>query len=187
MAKTKEVKEKKVKKVKVIETYVVQMKMHTFTAPILDDNGEPIPMRDPVTNQHLRVNNRPLYLEETVKFVNIVDNVRKGCLCQYKVTSETPQAIADALAKFCATPNNPVITQDDWIKNHNPQQFAEIERRRKLEKEVEEAYLRGKAEGGDNIDLEVANDNLKDEVETKNTEISELEKKVAELEKGSKS
>jgi len=172
--------------------YVVAAKSFSIIVQIKDEKGKKVKDVDSETGVQKRVNRTPQFHEDLVDMKNVIDSVKKGYLCEYNVTEETPNYIADAFKKCAENRSHPVITYDTWIKENNPERHAEMVRADQAEKAAAEAYEKGKAEGqtGDIKKLtsekntaEIAVENLTNEVAEKDETIADLQKKVAEIEK----
>lgn len=146
-----------------IEIYVAPMKTLSFVVKILDESGKLVPMIDPHSRaQKLMEDGTPCWVEKTIKFNNVVENVSKGALCEYKVYDDTPAYIRERLEELHADSRSSVMTREEWIQERNPEYYNEIQRRKSLEKELSEKYLTTISE--------------------KDRELAEMRAKLAELE-----
>lgn len=159
--KKEDIKEKKSGR-KIVEVYVVPMKKYAFLVKTRDSEGKFIPLIDPVSRvQKLMEDGTPIYIEKTICFENIVNNVQKGCLSQYIVYEDTPAEIAERLLELHSDGRSSVITREEWIQEKNPDHYNEIQRRKALESELEAKYI--------------------PVIEKQNSAIDEMQKKIDEL------
>jgi hypothetical protein len=147
---------------KIIEVYVVPMKKFAFLVKSRDPQGNFIPLIDPMSRvQKLMEDGTPIYIEKTIQFENIVNNVQKGCLSQYIVYEDTPAEIAERLAELHDDGRSSVMTREEWIREKNPDHYNEIQRRKSLESELEAKYI--------------------PVIEKQNSAIDDMQKKIDEL------
>lgn len=175
--------------------YLAKAKRMSFTVAEIDGDGKPVPVFDPITGHHVRINGKPQHYEQTVTFQPVITSVSRGVLSRYVVDENTPEVVAKKLEELSKDGRSSVMTEENYIKIHNPEQFKEIERRKELEAKykaeyeakIAEAKEAGyKAAQGDIAALKQENSNLKG-AKTKNEKaLEEMRKQVAEFQKDTK-
>ena len=150
---------------KLIQTYVVPLKLFSFSVKVLDEAGNLVPLRDPHSRaQRLLDDGTPLFIEKTYTFTNVIDSLSKGTMSIFNVYSDTPANVRKRIEELHADRKSSVMTREEWIKERNPEQWEEIQRRKTLENEVGQKYL--------------------STIESQAAEIAEMKAKLAKLDKG---
>lgn len=152
---------------KPIEKYYAPYLNYTFDYPAVDEDGKALVRLNPHTGQPLydsmgRV--KPIHKSEKFQVLNNIYSKGYLSMATFNPNTIDKQEIArgEALRALAEARDIKVYYEDDYIKMTNPKQFSEIQARKALEAE---------------------NIALKNQLEEKEFTISELEEKVATIEK----
>jgi len=112
---------------------------YRFSLPKLDENGKKIPVLNPLGTPIIDRQGNAEFIEEPVRFTPWHQRfTEQGYTCVYEVTKETPKRIADELAKDAADRKCDIITEEEYIRQVNPDLYAQIKKDASVKGELDE-------------------------------------------------
>lgn len=179
------------------KTYIATgIKMLTFSVPKIGPDGKIAYQTIPTTGQIRFINNDPVPVEELRRFETLpVDPKQKPVVfsCFYTLSPEDKNydSVLAVLERMANDPSSGVLSQEEYDKKRNPAAFAEVEKRRKTEAEIEqhkkaaqEAAVKAETLKTENLQKDEKIRKFEDALSEKDRLLKEANEKMEALMKG---